>query len=697
MEFGRSAMPASPVAQRHGPAKSVRSGTAASVAAVLIVACENPRAPVSCGPIPQRTVHVGEAASVTACFNDADGGALSYAVSSSNESVAVATHGGAEIRVTARAPGGATIAVTATDGDGLRAQQTFAVVVPNRPPRAVGSIAARQAEVGEGVVIDLAPWFEEPDGQNLTFRVAPANPAVAGAALSGGHVTLVGLTKGLTNIAATAADPGGLEAVQTFGFEVPNRQPVALGTIEGQIMRRGETRTIDLAPWFDDPDGDSLAYTASAASPGLVTAAVSGTALRLTVIAAGRTAVTVTARDPDGLVATHSFSAESANSPPRPVGSIPDQNVRAGETVSLDLSPWFADPDGDPLTYTASSADDDIAPAEIAGGTLELSGLMRGRTTVTVTATDPGGMAATSSVLVTVEAPPEDPGSFRIDVRFATPMSAVQEAAFRTAAERWIAVLADTELPDVAVPEGFVRCRFPEQTYEERVSVVDDLLIIAAVAEIDGEGGTLGQAAPCGLRVGSLLPWYGAMEFDAADLAWMETNGTLEAVILHEMGHVLGIGTLWDRLGLLRNPSLAAGGEVDTHFAGARAIEAFDGAGGVSYTAGAKVPVENLGTRPGSDDGHWRKSVFGPELMSPSIAPGPSPLSRVTFASLADMGYAVRMDLADAYRLPGAAALLAHSRRAIHLGNDVVRPDIEVRDHNGRVVRIEPGRPRRPN
>ena len=170
-------------------------------------------------------------------------------------------------------------------------------------------------------------------------------------------------------------------------------------------------------------------------------------------------------------------------------------------------------------------------------------------------------------------------------------MTAAQEAAFRIAAARWMAVLADTELPDMPVPEGRAGCQFPERGYEQPVSVIDDLMIIAAVAEVDGAGGILGRAGPCGLREASQLPWVGAMEFDAADLDWMEANGALEAVILHEMGHVLGIGTLWDRKRLLRSPSLAVEAEVDTHFAGALAVRAFDGVGGAFYTAGAKVPV----------------------------------------------------------------------------------------------------------
>ena len=196
---------------RHAVPKPIRAGAVAGIVAGLIVACEHPVAPTSCGPIPQQTINVGGNAGVTACFNDADGDVLSYAVSSSNASVAVATHGGAEVTVTAREPGSATIAVTATDRDGLQAQQSFGVVVPNRPPRALGSIAAQRVAVGEGVVIALASRFEEPDGQSLTFRVAPADRAVAGVALSGSHVTLVGLAKGKTNITVTATDPGGLE------------------------------------------------------------------------------------------------------------------------------------------------------------------------------------------------------------------------------------------------------------------------------------------------------------------------------------------------------------------------------------------------------------------------------------------------------------------------------------------------------
>ena len=682
-----------PVRRLHGSAPFTSGpewGAGALLSLALVAACESPMAPVACGPLPQVTVHAGETASVTACFNDPNGDALGYALASSNPSVATASLAGGVVNVEAVAPGSATIVLTARDAGGLQGQASFRVVVPNRPPHARGSIPAQRVEAGGEVVVDLASWFEEPDGETLAFRVVASDAAVAGVALSGARATLAGLAKGVADITATATDPGGLAAVQTFGFEVPNRGPVAVGVIEGQVMERGETRVIDLAPWFDDPDGDPLAYAASSSSPDAVAATASGAGLRLTVLANGRSRVTVTARDPEGLTATQSFGAEAPNRAPRPLGSIPAQAIRTGDTAAVDVSAHFADPDGDALTYSASSSDAGIASVRVFGATIELKGAREGVAEIAVTAADPGGLSATLAFQATVSGGEEPPGSFEIEIRFATAMSASQMAAFESARARWMAVLADTELADMPVPEGVVRCPFPGQTYEQNVRAIDDLLIIAAVAEIDGVGGTIGRAGPCGTRQESMLPWLGGMEFDAADLHWMEANGTLEAVILHEMGHVLGIGSLWDRFGLLRNPSLAAEREVDTHFAGAKAIRAFDEIGGTAYARGAKVPVENLGTRSGSDDSHWRKSVFGNELMTWSIAPGSSPLSAVTVASLADLGYAVRMDLADAYRLPTGAALLAHRRRAIPLGDDVLRIPIEVRDRNGRVVGVIP-------
>lgn len=60
---------------------------------------------------------------------------------------------------------------------------------------------------------------------------------------------------------------------------------------------------------------------------------------------------------------------------------------------------------------------------------------------------------------------------------------------------------------------------------------------------MDGVDGTLGSAGPT--SVWSACPTIsatGKMKFDIDDIASMEEEDIFEGVILHEMGHVIGIG-----------------------------------------------------------------------------------------------------------------------------------------------------------
>ena len=656
----------------------------ATTAALIVLAagaCENPQPPAACGAIPQVTVNAGEQATVAACFNDPNEDMLTYSVSSANPSVATASMSGTTVTVSAIAPGNASVTVTASDPGGLQGQQSFQVMVPNRPPLARGTISSITVHVGQTESVDASSYFTEPDGEALTYGATSSNPAVATVSVSGSTVRVTAVAKGTTNVTVTATDPGGLAATQTFQTMVPNRQPEPVGTISDQTVEVGETATVDLSPYFEDPDGDALTYTARSSNSGVARASVSGSTLTITAVAKGTTNVTVTATDPEGLEATQTFRSTVPNRPPGPTGTIPDQTVHVGETVTVDLSPYFEDPDGDALTYEAVSSDPATAGVAVFGDTVAISGVARGQATITVTATDQGGLTAQSAFPVDVIG--NDGGSFRIELVFATEMTSAQESAFRDAAERWMSILAETELPDREI-DGTVDCG---GEYEQSVGTIDDLMIVAAVVEIDGPGGTLGRASPCWIRSDTGLPFFGMMEFDVADLESLENNGTMRPVILHEMGHVLGIGTLWEYFDLLRNPS-SANEALDTHFAGRLAIEAFDSAGVVGYTGGGKVPVENLGG-PGTRNGHWRASVFGNELMIRYLGET-TPLSAITIQSLADLGYKVDASQADAYRLPDAAALASMLENSIDLGNDVLRVPIVVVDRNGLIVRVIP-------
>jgi Leishmanolysin len=124
----------------------------------------------------------------------------------------------------------------------------------------------------------------------------------------------------------------------------------------------------------------------------------------------------------------------------------------------------------------------------------------------------------------------------------------------------------------------------------------------------------------------------------------MENDGTLDDVITHEMGHVIGIGTIWTRKSLLQGAHTA-----NPTFTGANAKREYGRLRGSANPM--PVPVENSGGA-GTQDSHWRDTVFGNELMTGFVGAAGNPLSRMTVASLKDLGYTVNLDAAEPYSLP---------------------------------------------
>ena len=125
----------------------------------------------------------------------------------------------------------------------------------------------------------------------------------------------------------------------------------------------------------------------------------------------------------------------------------------------------------------------------MSGDTLTLVGIAEGTAAVTVTATDPDGLTAAQGFQVTVESARS---GFQIDLAFATPVTRTQEAAFVRAAARWMKVLAPTKLGDFR--HLWWSC-WDDQRFE-RYAAIDDVLIVAAVEEIDGQGGTVASVGP---------------------------------------------------------------------------------------------------------------------------------------------------------------------------------------------------------
>ena len=260
---------------------------------------------------------------------DPDGDAVTYALASgAAERFAVGAEDGAVTYVGPgedfeAEPNRYDLTVRARDpyGAEARAQVVVEVTNLNEPPAAEDDEAATDEDAR--VVVDVLANDTDPDGDGL--RVASVSAPAHGTArvVSGGVAyTPQADYHGTDRFTYVASDGNGATAGATVVVTVApvNDAPSAVGAIPDQALDEGgSARDVDIAPYFDDVDGDALTYRASPSDPRIVLAAVSGSMLTLTPVEYGSAAVTVTAEDAGGLTAVQTFAAGVSDRPVREV------------------------------------------------------------------------------------------------------------------------------------------------------------------------------------------------------------------------------------------------------------------------------------------------------------------------------------------------------------------------------------------
>ena len=373
-----------------------------------------------------------------------------------------------------------------------------------------------------------------------------------------------------------------------------------------------------------------------------------------------RTASALTAAFALMLVACGGDSA-APREPPATIGMDAGflASAPAGTALSIHLS--VLDKDGNgvanvPVTLTVTGGGGSVSPATVTSGPDgKLAGVVwtLGKSVVPqeLKATGAGITASINGTVLT---------SYPLDLRFFGPsMSPAATAAFTDAASRIRASIVGS-LGLVSFPDTLSAkiCGGPDQA---SIGTTTGIIIYASVDSMDGPGKIVGSAFPCFVRTTGGLPVLGMMTFDSADFATLVNDNRLGNVVLHEMLHTVGFGTVWNQKTLL-----SGRGTLEVLYTGASGISGCVDAGGSSICS-TGVPVENCANLQdcgaGSQDSHWREPVFDSELMTGFIEHSgvAMPFSKMTVQSLRDLGYTTNSLAADPYTIPsgsGAAASL---------------------------------------
>jgi len=365
------------------------------------------------------------------------------------------------------------------------------------------------------------------------------------------------------------------------------------------------------------------------------------------------------------------------------------QSALAGTAVANPLSVTVRDSRGlavpnATVTFSVQTGGGTVSPSTVVSNATGVAG------GVTWTLGNRGGdQSATAAVDTVIKkfSATTQPG-FVLDLRFFGPaMSTVAQTAFTNAANRLRAALVGPvgSLAKVSLAGAVLdSCGVKGLTGTLQEST-QGVIIYASVALIDGVGKVLAQAGPCFVR-NSFLPAVGVMQFDEADILTYITSGRFEAVVLHEMNHVAGLGTIWADKNLLQNPvyhyvgtdtTPVLTGSTNPRYMGTAALASCLAAGGSANhcASGVGVAVEQCGES-GTADGHWREMftatcstqsgrspvggtpAFDAELMTGFVESTPSmPWSAMSIASFQDLGYTVNLLAADPFTVPSLLTL----------------------------------------
>ena len=297
------------------------------------------------------------------------------------------------------------------DAGGLADTATVEVTVTpvNDAPEATDDQATTPED--EAIEIPVLDNDTDIDGDRLRVRsVSPAGHGTAEVAADGASVSYVPDPNyhGPDRFTYVVADAAGLADTATVEVTVTPVNDAPEAADDRATTLEDEAVEIPVLDNDTDIDGDRLRVrSVSPAGHGTAEVAADGTIVSYVPDPNyhGLDRFTYVVADADGLADTAAVevTVTPVNDGPAAVGVIPDQRLNeGGDGVTVELTPFFTDIDGDPLAFSAETSNAEVVTAAVQGAALVLVPVAYGDATVIVTATDPGGLAATQRVTVGV-------------------------------------------------------------------------------------------------------------------------------------------------------------------------------------------------------------------------------------------------------------------------------------------------------
>ena len=361
---------------------------------------------------------------------------LPFSVQASTSGIVTITTSANNIRLSAvpNANGMVTLTVRTTDSASLRAStQVVVTVTPvNDPPTLSVSTTALTLNEDFATTEVITVSRSDIDSNTLTLTVSESTTGVVSVTTTaaGVQVTNINNANGATTLTITISDGTTSTSTQVGVTVTPvNDPPILSVSINNLAINIGFT-PITINVTLGDVEDSTLSFSVEDSNAGVVTFTTSANTIVLNAIAgvSGQTTLTVSLVDSSGITVTQTISVIVSPTPNTASVLVVSTNritVQEDFIGSVVIRTTATDSDGDTITLSVSSSSrlvDVVLSTPVSGVstitnmiTLTAITNLNGTTTLTVQATDSGGITTTEQIVVVVNAV-DDPELFTLSI-----------------------------------------------------------------------------------------------------------------------------------------------------------------------------------------------------------------------------------------------------------------------------------------